>query len=493
MQNACTNAPAKNLLDIFADRDIWNMSDSSFSTKLDKWTATNQKMSGRCWLFAVLNMFRAGTMQKLNVKDFEFSQSYIHFWDKFERANHFFGAIINLADKDVDDRTVHHLLNDPIGDGGQWGMAINLVRKHGLVPKTAFPESTSSSCTRWMNAQLSAILRCGARELREMIAAGTAAELVQAHKTSRMNDIYRMLATHLGTPPTSFDWQWEDKDDVFHRKGVMTPVEFAAEYVTLDYEDCVCIVHDPRNPYYQTYTVDLLQSVSESPPILYLNVPLQSMKNITRRMLQDGTPVWMGCDVGKQMHRQRGLWDAKLFDYEAIYGSAYAMNKADRLRYGQTCMTHAMLFTGVDVVAGTEDAESPTCRRWRVENSWGTDESGIKGFYTMNDNWYDEHMFEISAPKQYLSAEMLEGLKTEVTVLPAWDPMGSLAKDEEALCSLGEMSVVPRIRCICMLVVLVSPQNREQNVKKIACNAWKYKYVFGGSVNLLVFVPIEET
>ena len=415
-QNAVTS---NNLSSVTLRRDLVQEIDFTFSTKLDEWKATNQKSSGRCWLFATLNLFRPGTMKKMNVKEFEFSQAHIHFWDKFERSNHFLEAIIETSGRPVDDRTIHFLLSDPIGDGGQWNMAMNLIRKHGLVPKSAYPESNSSSSTRWMNSILKDILRSSASEIRGILDSGGSDEEARSHKESRMEDIWRVLCIHLGTPPESFDWQWRDKDKEFHRRGEMTPQQFADEFVDVDWEEYVCIVNDPRNEYYQTYTVDYLQNVAGGPPVVYLNVPSDEMKSITQEILEDGMPVWMGCDVGKQMDRKRGLWDANLFETNELYGVDYGMTKADRLRYGQTMMTHAMLFTGVDVHEGKP-------RRWRVENSWG-DDSGQKGFYTMNDNWYDEHMFEIAAPKKYLTDKMVKGLETVPIVLEAWDPMGSLA------------------------------------------------------------------
>ena len=415
-QNAVTNVQ---LPDLTLNRDLVQDIDDSFSIKLDDWKVTAQMRSGRCWLFATLNLFRVGAMKKMNLKNFEFSQAHTHFWDKFERSNHLLEAIIETSDRPVDDRTIHFLLSDPIGDGGQWNMAMNLVRKHGLVPKTAYPESNSSSATRWMNAELKDILRSSASEIRAIIDGGGTVEEARAHKEKRIADIWRMLCIHLGTPPKTFNWQWRDKDGEFHRNGRMTPQQFAAEFVDIEWEDYVCIVNDPRNEYYRTYTVDFLQNVAGGPPVVYLNVPSKEMKAITLKLLEDGMPVWMGCDVGKEMDRKRGLWDADLFDVEGLYGVEYGMDKADRLRHNQTMMTHAMLFTGVDVVNGRP-------RRWRVENSWGQD-TGQKGYYTMNDSWYDQYMFEIAAPKDYLTEKMLEGLETEPVVLPAWDPMGSLA------------------------------------------------------------------
>ena len=415
-QNAVTNVQ---LPDLTLNRDLVQDIDDSFSIKLDDWKVTAQMRSGRCWLFATLNLFRVGAMKKMNLKNFEFSQAHTHFWDKFERSNHLLEAIIETSDRPVDDRTIHFLLSDPIGDGGQWNMATNLVRKHGLVPKTAYPESNSSSATRWMNAELKDILRSSASEIRAIIDGGGTVEEARAHKEKRIADIWRMLCIHLGTPPKTFNWQWRDKDGEFHRNGRMTPQQFAAEFVDIEWEDYVCIVNDPRNEYYRTYTVDFLQNVAGGPPVVYLNVPSKEMKAITLKLLEDGMPVWMGCDVGKEMDRKRGLWDADLFDVGGLYGVEYGMDKADRLRHNQTMMTHAMLFTGVDVVNGRP-------RRWRVENSWGKD-TGQKGYYTMNDSWYDQYMFEIAAPKDYLTEKMLEGLETEPVVLPAWDPMGSLA------------------------------------------------------------------
>jgi len=415
-QNAVTSVQLPSLA---LNRSIIQDTANTFSTKLDDWKVTSQKSSGRCWLFAALNLFRVGAMKKMNVKNFEFSQAHIHFWDKFERSNHLLEAMIDTADRPVDDRTIHFLLSDPIGDGGQWNMAMNLIEKYGLVPKSVYPESHTSSATRWMNMELKNILRSSACELRAILNNGGSLEEARAHKEKRVSDIWNMLCIHLGTPPTSFDWQWRDKDDKFHRKGEMTPKEFASEYVDIDWRNYVCIVNDPRNVYYQTYTVDYLQNVAGGPPVVYLNVPSEEMKAVTQKLLEDGVPVWMGCDVGKEMDRKGGYWDADLFNVSGLYGVEYGMDKENRLRHGQTMMTHAMLFTGVDVVDGKP-------RRWRVENSWGED-SGQKGYYTMNDSWYDEYMFEIAAPKKYLTEKMLAGLESEPIVLPAWDPMGSLA------------------------------------------------------------------
>ena len=298
IQNAVTTTTAS---EIALSREIIANIDNTFSTKIDDWKVTNQKASGRCWLFATLNLLRPGAMEKMGLKDFEFSQAFVHFWDKFERANHNLEAMIATADRPLDDRTIGFILDHPSEDGGQWNMAINVINKYGLVPKSAYPESQSSSATARMNMNLRLLIRSIASELRGIIEDGGSVKDAREHKTKRMEDVWRLLCIHLGTPPTQFDWQWRDNDKKFHSRGTMTPHEFKDEFVTIDFNDYVCLVNDPRNPQMQTYTVDFLQNVVGGPPVEYLNISIDEMKNITRKILEDGIPVWMGCDVGKQI------------------------------------------------------------------------------------------------------------------------------------------------------------------------------------------------
>ena len=421
-QNAITQTSVD---DIALNRDIVTTVAHSFSTTLDTWSVTHQKKSGRCWMFAGLNLFRPGAMAKMNLKDFEFSQSYLLFWDKLEKANYFLEAILETADRPADERTVHWLLGNLLSDGGQWNMFINLIHKYGVVPKSAMPETESSSNTARMNAILKEKLREGARTLRDAITHGATVDEARETKYAFLQVIYRILAIHLGTPPTTVDWQWLDKDRAFHRDGTLTPQEFAARYLTLPLDEYVCLVHDPRDtsPYGRTFTVEYLGNIWEGGLTRYLNVEIDVLKDIAKRTLLDGEPVWFGCDVGKMLRRDTGIWDAQLFDYASVYDTAFTLSKAERLVYRQTQMTHAMLFTGVDIIDGT-------LRRWRVENSWG-EENGQKGFYLMNDSWFDEYLFEIAARKSYLPEALRAALEEEPIVLPAWDPMGSLA---DAIC-----------------------------------------------------------
>lgn len=423
-QNAVTQVTVD---DVALNRGVITNTDHTFSHLLDDWTATNQKKSGRCWMFAGLNLFRVGAMKKMNLKEFEFSQNYTLFWDKLERANFFLEAMIDTATRNVDDRAVAYLLDRPLEDGGQWNMFVNIVKKHGLVPKSVMPETQSSSDTMRMNGILIHKLREGAKRLRDLRGYGSSLTETRAAKNEILAVIHRILCIHLGTPPETFDWQWNDKDKNFHRDGELTPQEFARKYVDLNLDSYVCLVHDPRetSPFNRTFTVEYLGNVVGGDPVIYLNVEMDVMKDIAMRTLMAGEPVWFGCDVGKMMRRDMGIWDRDLYNLDAIYDTQFTMSKASRLLYHQTLMTHAMLFTGVDVVG---DAKSQKPRRWRVENSWGEENTGRKGFFVMNDSWFDEHMFEIAAKKSMLPDHLVPALELDPIILPAWDPMGALAR-----------------------------------------------------------------
>jgi bleomycin hydrolase len=418
LQNAITEQPVN---DLAVNRNVLNNTDNSFSHKIDDWTVTNQKKSGRCWLFAGLNVFRVQAMKKMNLKDFEFSQNFVLFWDKFERANYFFENIILTADLDIDDRKVAHLFVNGISDGGQWNMLAAVIKKYGLVPKAFMPETYSSSNTGIMNKMLRAKMLAGAKRLREAASKQASASNLQEMKHEFLQDIYRILVLHLGMPPERFVWQWEDKDKKFHRDPELTPREFAKKYLNNAPDDYICLVNDPRpyHPPLKTYTVEFLGNVIDGELVKYLNVDIKNLKDIAAKTLQSGEPVWFGCDVGHHMHRDKGLLDASLYEYEQIYDTELTIDKTARLEYKQSAMSHAMLFTGVDMLG-----DRP--RRWRVENSWGED-PGNKGFFIMNDSWFDEYMFEIAAYKDYLPDEIREKYELEPIVLPPWDPMGSLA------------------------------------------------------------------
>lgn len=422
LQNAVTQTSVE---EVSLNRRVVAATDHTFSNLLDDWSATHQRATGRCWLFAGLNLLRVGAMKKMNVKDFEFSQNYLFYWHKLERANFFFEAIIQTREREVDDRTVAYLLDHPVDDAGQWTMFANLVERHGLVPKAFMPETQSSSSSRSMTRHLNMLLRRGAAELRGLSrrSEGASLEELRTRKEAFLDDVHRILRFHLGDPPSSFVWQWNDKEGVFHRDEEATPQEFARRYVSAELSDYVCFVSDARatSRYGQTYTIDYLGNVVGGRRVVYLNTPIDTIRDLAMRTILDGEPVWFGCDMGQMTGRSLGIMDPGLYELDQLYGTELALDRGRRLEYHQSQMSHAMLFTGVDVLE-----ERP--RRWRVENSWGED-AGRKGFFVMSDDWFSEYVLEAAIHKRYLTPEMRDALETEPEVLPPWDPMGALARD----------------------------------------------------------------
>jgi bleomycin hydrolase len=400
-----------------------NELDRSFSVHLPENAVTAQKQSGRCWLFAALNTMRSHAIKSMNLDDkFELSQNYALFWDKLEKANYFLDNILKTLDEPVGSRLLDWLLMSPMQDGGQWDMFVNLIQKYGVVPKSAMPETESSSATMHMSFQTTGKLRECASVLRKAHAKGAPIEKLLGMKKEFVAEIYRMLVIHLGEPPTSFEWQWRDKDKAFHRDGRITPQEFYEKHIGLNLDDYVCLIHDPRpdHSFNTAYTVKFLGNVTGGRPTEYLNVDLGVIKRAAIEQLESGDSVWFGCDVGKYLDRDLGTMDLEMFDYDLVYGTDQGMSKAERLQYGHSQMTHAMVFTGVDL--GLDG--NPT--KWRVENSWG-DEPGFKGWFQMTDEWFDEYNYEVVVNKRFVPSECLKALSRPAIELEPWDPMGSLA------------------------------------------------------------------
>ncbi len=394
----------------------------SFSLTLEQGSVTNQKASGRCWLFAAMNVMRVRIMKKLGLKDFELSQNYMLFWDKLEKANWFFENILDTLDEPTGSRLLDFLLQSPVGDGGQWDMMANLVKKYGVVPKEAMPESAVSSATREMDRLLTELLRTDAAKIRKMAAGGADRQALEAEKDQMLKEVYRILAICLGEPPRSFDLEVRDKDGKFIRDAGLTPTEFYKKYVDMDLSQYISLINAPTDdkPFYHRFTVKMLGNVKEGDPVCYLNLPIEELKAAAIAQMKDGEPVWFGCDVGPYSERETGTLDIDNYDFENNLGIELSMTKAERLDYCQSMMTHAMVFEGVNL-----DGEGrPT--RWRVENSWGED-AGKKGYYSMSDSWFDEFMYQVVVNKKYLTAQQLKALDTPAIELAPWDPMGSLA------------------------------------------------------------------
>ncbi|MGD0688963.1 MAG: C1 family peptidase [Candidatus Bathyarchaeia archaeon] len=396
----------------------------TFSDLIDSPDATNQERSGRCWLFSGLSTLALEAMKKLDLRTFELSEIYQMFWDKLEKANYFLENIIETKEEPLNGRLVSSLLSDPISDGGQWNMFSNLIKKYGVVPKTFMPETENSNNSDPMNALFVTKLREYAKILREMNEAGASTTELREKKGELMEEFYKLLCINLGVPPETFYWEWRDKNGIFHRRGNITPVEFYNEYVGLDLDDLVSLINAPTKdkPFNKLYTVKYLGNVVGGQDTRYLNVDLKTLKKATVDMIKGNHAVWFGCDVAKMLQTQMGAMDLSIYDYELVYGAKFQLNKAARLDYGDSEMTHAMVITGVDL----DEQGNP--KKWRVENSWGAS-IGDQGYMYMMDEWFDEYLYEVVVRKEYLPPELLRILDTEPVVVPFWDPMGTLARN----------------------------------------------------------------
>lgn len=422
-QLAMYAAMKNGILESAENPEAINRTPHYFSVNIDMAKdVTNQKSSGRCWMFAALNVMRREVMKKLNLEGFELSQAYPLFWDKLEKSNLFLENIMDSLELPLESREVAFLLKDPLGDGGQWDMFAGIVEKYGVVPKQVMPESASSSSTHVMDKFLTLKLREFACSIRNMHAKGSTAEEIRKHKDEMLSTIYRMLCISLGKPPKSFVFEIKDKDNKFVRLPELTPQEFYKQYVGMDLNNYVSIINAPTKdkPYNHTYTVQYLGSVVGGVPVKYLNLPIESLKRAAIAQLQAGESVWFGSDVGQFSQLKSGYMVMDALDVSQLFDTKFPMSKAERLDYGESLMTHAMVLTGVNL------DENGKPNRWRVENSWG-EERGNKGWYVMSDDWFDEYTYQVVIDKKYLTKEELAMLDQEMIVLKPWDPMGSLA------------------------------------------------------------------
>ena len=394
-----------------------------FSLDLTKDKVSDQKASGRCWMFAALNTFRHKMIANFQLEDFELSQAHTFFWDKYEKSNWFLEQVLATADQELTSRKVKFLLDTPQQDGGQWDMVVSLFEKYGVVPKSVYPESISSSDSRELNQILNKLLRQDAQILRELRAEGAESAELQTKKEELLQEVFNFLAMNLGLPPRQFDFSYRDKDNHFHSESGLTPLTFYQKYVDLKLDDYVSIINAPTadKPYGRSYTVEMLGNVVGSKPVRYLNVEMNRLKELAIAQMQAGETVWFGSDVAQSSNRKAGVMVEGMHDFTASMDIRLTQDKAGRLDYSESLMTHAMVLTGVDL------DENGKAKKWKVENSWG-EKVGNKGYFVASDAWMDEYTYQIVVRKEFLTAAELAAYEAEPLVLAPWDPMGALAK-----------------------------------------------------------------
>lgn len=406
------------------DQEIANINTPIFSIDLDTGKVANQKQSGRCWMFAALNTMRHDIKDRFHISDeFQLSQSYTLFWDKFEKANYFYENVLKTATEPLDSRRVSFLLTTPQQDGGQWDMIVSIIEKYGLVPQSIYPESKASSATAELNNTLNTLLRHDATVLRGLVAQQASKDKISNARNEMLANVYRLLSLTLGEPPVQFDFEYRDELHNFHVERQLTPQDYYQKFVSWDLDEYISVINAPTadKPFDATYNVDMLGNVVGGRDVKHLNVDINKMKAFAISQLKDGQSVWFGVDMGPQVDRESGLMARGIFASDDLFNVDSTMTKAQRLDYGESLMTHAMVLTGVDL----DENDQPT--KWKVENSWG-EKVGKKGYFTMSDDWMSEYAYQIVVKKEYLSSELVNIYdNSKPTLLSPWDPMGALA------------------------------------------------------------------
>lgn len=405
-------------------RDVNALKNEPFAFNVDikNGDVTNQKQSGRCWMFASMNVLRNIVIKKFNLENFELSQSYTLFWDKLERCNYYMEAVIEKANEPLEDRVMDYLMSDLLSDGGQWDMFVNIVKKYGLVPKYAYPESQTSSATVQLNKYLCKIMRKYTTELREKVQ-NEGVEKARELKEEVLKDVYNVLTSTLGEIPEKFDVVLHDKDGKLIEDKGIDAHSFFDKYIGADIDDYVSLINSPTEdkPFNKTYTIKYLGNIVEGRIVKHLNLPIEELKKAAVKQLKDGYPVWFGCDVGRSsiVEDERAILDTKAVDYKTLFNVDLKLSKEDALDYGYSMMTHAMTFTGVQM-------DGNEALRFKVENSWG-EKFGYKGHFVMTSDWFDQYVYQVVVNKKYLTEKSRKDYEKEPKELKPWDPMGSLA------------------------------------------------------------------
>ena len=391
--------------------------DTYFSNEVPSKGITDQQSSGRCWLFTGLNVMRAQMIKKHNLGEFQFSQSYCFFYDQLEKANLFLQAVIDNANKPMDDKLVEWLFKNPLSDGGTFCGVMDVVTKYGLVPADVMPESYNANNTSRMASILSLKLREYGLTLRKAAAKGEKAAALQKRKTEMLATVYRILSICLGEPVQQFTWTMKGADGKPVGTKEYTPLSFYKEYIGKDLKnDFIMVMNDPSRPYHKTYTIDMDRHSYDGAQWTYLNLPMEEIKPLAIASIKDSTMMYFSCDVGKFLNSKTGVLSLRNYDYASLFDTDFPMTKAERISTFASASSHAMTLMAVDL-----DADGKA-KKWMVENSWGAS-SGYRGHLIMTDEWFDEYMFRLVVDRKYVPAETLRLLEQKTGQLPAWDPL----------------------------------------------------------------------
>ena len=412
---AIVNAASNNdISKLVVNRERVGKVDSYFAHRIKTDGVTNQKSSGRCWLFSALNVLRPSIIKAHKMKRFEFSENYLFFYDQLEKANLFLEAMITHRHKPDDDRMIEWLFKHPIGDGGVWNMMTDLIKKYGAVPKQAMPESYNPDHTRWLRRMLQRKLRKDGYRIRQW--KNKSETFLRRQKTNMLAQVYRMLVIALGEPPKTFRWRYETEDGAITPFKTYTPNQFFREFVADQLDDYVMLMNDPSRPFYQLYEIEYDRNCYEGHNWKYVNVPISVLKSAAKKSILDDEPMYYSCDVGKQLNREDGILAMEQYDYSSLFGVDLNMTKTERIRTFESGSTHGMALMGVDT------AKDGRPVKWLLENSWG-EKSGFEGYLIMTDRWFDNYTFRLVVRRKYLDDKTLKALNQKAVKLPPWDAM----------------------------------------------------------------------
>ncbi len=414
MQNALSSTEITQLA---WNRENVGTTDQFFTYRVDVSGITDQKKSGRCWMFTSLNVFRTMVIRQFNLSEFEFSENYLYFYDLLEKSNLFLTNMMNSASLPIDDQKVKWYLRSPVDDGGQWINFVNLANKYGMVPKEVMGETNSSENTAWMVKLLNTKLREDALELRALTTSKASQKKTGSRKVEMLSEIYRMLALNLGEPPSEFQWRYKTKDKKISELKTYTPLSFMTEiFGDIRLNDYVMLMNDPSRPFWKHYEVENYRNTQEGENWHYVNLPNEVIKEFCVASIKNNEALYASCDVAKQLRREVGILDVDNFDFESVYGVKFGMDKAQRIQTGESGSSHGMALIAVDL-----DAQQKPVK-WQFENSWGLT-AGDKGYLTFTDAWFNEYMFRFVIHKKFISEKVLEIYQQKAEMLPPWDPM----------------------------------------------------------------------
>jgi bleomycin hydrolase len=414
LQNAIRN---NSINDLANTRNVYNTGDTYFSNRVKTKGITNQKQSGRCWLFTGLNVLRPIVIEKYKLGDFEFSQSYLFFYDQLEKSNLFLVSILESANLPMEDRKVDWLFKNPIGDGGQWTGVVDLIEKYGLVPSEIMPESYQAENTGTMSKLLSTKLREQGLKLRKLSELGKSKEALDNERIAMLSDIYQILALSLGEPVQKFQYRYKDTEGKVSELKEYTPQAFYKEFVNVNLSEYVMLMNDPSRAYNQLYEIEYDRHRVDGRNWKYINLDIDQIKSFAKASIIDNQAMYFSCDVGKQLDSKKGYLDLNNYDYNSLMGVNFDMTKAERISTFASSSSHGMTLVAVDI------DQAGQIKKWLLENSWG--DSGFQGHLIMSDEWFSEYMFRVVIHKKYIEPEVLKVLNQKPIVLPPWDPMFS--------------------------------------------------------------------